>query len=106
MSVTDEIADSERSAANPLTAPSFLGTVAPGIHVVGGMGNALSIETPDGVIQLDTGNSAKKANEMLTALREITDAPILAILYSHGHVGYNDGVRHWLARRGPPRRVT
>jgi len=92
--------------SNPVLAPSFLGTAAPGVHVLGGMGNALSVEMAQGVLQLDTGNSAEKAEEMLSRLRELTDAPIFAIVYSHGHLGYNDAVETWLthcAERGDPR---
>lgn len=91
---------------NPVLAPSFLGTAAAGVHVLGGMGNALSVETAEGVLQLDTGNSGKKAKEMLARLRELTDAPVFAIAYSHGHLGYNDAVGTWLRdaeSRGDPR---
>ncbi|MBW2446935.1 MAG: MBL fold metallo-hydrolase [Deltaproteobacteria bacterium] len=99
----------DASSANPATAPSFLGTLAPGVHVVGGMGNALSVETEEGVLQLDTGVSAKQATKMIARLREISDAPVFAIAYSHGHLGYNNAVETWLEdaeRRGdPPPRV-
>ena len=91
---------------NPVLAPSFLGTAAPGVHVLGGMGNALSVEMEQGVLQLDTGNSAEKATEMLTRLRELTQAPVFAIVYSHGHLGYNDAIETWLEhceQRGDPR---
>lgn len=99
----------DASSANPATAPSFMGTLAPGVHVVGGMGNALSVETERGVLQLDTGVSARQATKMIARLREITDAPVFAIAYSHGHLGYNNAVETWLEdaeRRGdPPPRV-
>jgi len=104
MAEIDEKKDLSKTA-NPVTARSFTGTVAEGVHVVGGMGNALSVETDAGVVQLDTGNSRGKAREMLRALREITDAPVHAIVYSHGHLGYNDGVTTWLEdaeQRGDP----
>jgi uncharacterized sulfatase len=105
----EEIRNDLSSTANPLTAPSFTGTLAPGVHVVGGMGNALSVETDAGVVQLDTGDTPKKARQMIEALRAVTDAPLHAIVYSHGHLGYNNGVGIWLedaARRGdPPPRV-
>jgi uncharacterized sulfatase len=95
--------------ANPVTAPSFTGTIAPGVHVVGGMGNALSVETDAGVVQLDTGDTPRKARKMLESLREITDAPVHALVYSHGHLGYNNAVPTWLEdaeRRGdPPPRI-
>ncbi len=94
---------------NPTTAPSFIGTLAPGVHIVGGMGNALSVETDRGVFQLDTGVSPRQAGKMIERLREITDAPVFAIAYSHGHLGYNNAVTTWIEdaeRRGdPPPRV-
>jgi hypothetical protein len=33
------------AAANPVTVPSFTGTLAEGVQLVGGMGNALSVES-------------------------------------------------------------
>jgi uncharacterized sulfatase len=99
----------DASAGNPATFPSFIGTLAPGVHVVGGMGNALSVETDRGVFQLDTGVSARQATKMISRLRDITDVPVFAIAYSHGHLGYNNAVETWLEdadRRGdPPPRV-
>ncbi|MAI79153.1 MAG: alkyl sulfatase [Deltaproteobacteria bacterium] len=80
-----------------------MGTLADGVHVVGGMGNALSVETQSGIVQMDTGPSGPKAEQMLGRLREISDAPVRAIAYSHGHLGYNDAVVDWLRdseRRG------
>ncbi|MDE0885788.1 MAG: alkyl sulfatase [Myxococcota bacterium] len=91
--------------ANPATIPSFTGTLAEGVHVVGGMGNALSIETGAGIVQIDTGASAKQAQQMLKNLRELSSAPVHAIVYSHGHLGYNNAVNTWLEdsdRRGEP----
>ncbi len=92
----EKIEKSTAAQANPATVPSFTGTLAEGVHVVGGMGNALSIETDSGVIQVDTGASAKQARKMLENLRELTDAPVQAIAYSHGHLGYNNAVNTWL----------
>lgn len=105
--MSDE-ADLQKTAAaqaNPVTVPSFTGTLAEGVHVVGGMGNALSVETDRGIIQLDTGPSPNQAREMLQKLRELSEAPIRAIAYSHGHLGYNDAVATWLEdseQRGEP----
>ena len=72
------------------------------------MGNALSIETGLGIVQVDTGISAPQAQSMLAKLRELSDAPLHAIAYSHGHLGYNNAVQTWVqssADRGdaPPR---
>jgi len=100
-----ELEKTAAAAANPATAPSFKGTLAEGVHVVGGMGNALSVETDEGIIQVDTGSSEKQARDMQERLREITDAPVHAIAYSHGHLGYNNAVETWLrsaSERGEP----
>ena len=97
MSDAHAISKTAAAAANPATVPSFTGTLADGVHVLGGMGNALTVETDIGVIQIDTGQSRKQAKHMLAKLRDITDAPIHAIAYSHGHLGYNNAVPTWLA---------
>ncbi|MBW1985292.1 MAG: MBL fold metallo-hydrolase [Deltaproteobacteria bacterium] len=66
-------------------------TVHPGIHVIGAIGNALSIETDLGIIQVDTGMTRKMAREVLDNLRTVSNAPVHTIIYSHGHNGYNHG---------------
>lgn len=43
---------------------------------------------------------------MISSLREVSNLPLHAIVYSHGHVGYNFGVDQWLkhsAERGEPK---
>jgi alkyl sulfatase BDS1-like metallo-beta-lactamase superfamily hydrolase len=53
------------------------------------IGNGLSNQTfifaPEGVIAIDTGESEEEMCEALRRLREITDAPIAAVIYSHFH---------------------
>ena len=53
------------------------------------IGNGLSNQTfifaPAGVIAIDTGESEEEMQEALRRLREITDAPIAAVIYSHFH---------------------
>jgi uncharacterized sulfatase len=42
---------------------------------------------------------------MIASLRRLSDAPVHALCYSHGHIGYNAGVPAWLehaAARGEP----
>ena len=85
--------------------------VTPGVWVLPAQGNAFAVETPKGVVLVDTGPGGKKTDEMIAALRTRTDAPIAAICYSHGHFGYNFGVPQWLdhaAERGdaPPRLIS
>jgi len=96
----------KKQRGNPITAPSNIGMVAPGVHVLGGMGNALTVETSNGIVQLDTGDTDKKARSMISRLREFSDAPLHAIVYSHGHLGYNSAVNIWLEHaeeRGDPK---
>ncbi|MAI26304.1 MAG: alkyl sulfatase [Spirochaeta sp.] len=100
-----EVGETDAAKANPATVPSFTGTLADGVHVLGGMGNALTVETSGGIVQMDTGPAGRRVEKMLESLRELSDAPVRAIAYSHGHLGYNDAVESWLAhceQRGDP----
>lgn len=84
-------------------------SIGPGLVVLPGQGNSLSIETDAGVVVLDS-SGYRHAEAMIATLREHTQAPIHAIVYSHGHHGYNASVDVWQqhnADRGdpPPRLV-
>jgi uncharacterized sulfatase len=84
----------EMPAATPVT---------PGVWLLPSQGNGFAVETPDGVITIDTGPGGRKTDDMIAALRAVIDAPVIAICYSHGHFGYNFGVPQWLdhnAERG------
>lgn len=72
------------------------GPIAPGIHALGGQGNCLAIETALGVVLVDAGRGGAATQALIARLREITDRRIHAIVYSHGHGGYNNGVSDWL----------
>ena len=77
--------------------------VTPGVWLLPSQGNGFAVETPDGVVVVDTGPGGKQTDEMIAALRALTDSPVIAICYSHGHFGYNFGVPQWLdhnAERG------
>jgi len=79
--------------------------VAEGIYLVGGQGNSVLVETERGLILTDSGPGGKVTRAMLEQVRALSDKPLLAIVYSHGHVGYNHGVHYWLEearRRGDP----
>jgi len=83
--------------------------IGPGLTVLPGQGNSLAIETDAGVVVLDA-SGYRHADAMITTLREHTDAPVHAIVYSHGHHGYNASVDVWMRHneeRGdaPPRLV-
>ena len=75
-----------------------------------GTGNAMSVQTSRGVVQVDAGMNTARGAEMVSALRTVCSDPVRAIVYSHGHIAYNEGVPAWLAdaqgRGDPePRRV-
>ncbi len=79
--------------------------VHPGVYILGGMGNCLAVETDLGWVQVDTGMDRNMATTYLDVLRDIKDAPVHTIIYSHGHGGYNNGARTFLkaaAERGEP----
>jgi len=66
------------------------------------LGNIAFIVGDDGVVVYDTGTSVEVGREALAALREVTDAPIVAVIYSHGHLDHVGGVRAFIpeAREG------
>ena len=70
--------------------------VPDGVWVLAAQGNALAIETDQGVVLVDTGRGGKMTEGMIAELRTLTDAPVSAICYSHGHVGYNAGLPQWV----------
>ncbi len=75
-----------------------------GLLVLPGQGNSLAIETDAGVVVIDA-SGPRHADNMVAALREHTDLAVHAIVYSHGHHGYNAAVDVWQrhnAERGDP----
>ncbi|MCP5265893.1 MAG: MBL fold metallo-hydrolase [Burkholderiaceae bacterium] len=80
-------------------------TVADGVHLVATQGNGVVIETGDGLVLVDAGAGGELTDRMIADVRGISDAPVRAIIYSHGHIGYNAGVPQWqahAAERGDP----
>jgi alkyl sulfatase BDS1-like metallo-beta-lactamase superfamily hydrolase len=67
---------------------------AEGIWTFGGYGLApmTIIDTPEGLIAFDTGDSKHDGEIFLEALRTVTDKPIKAIIYGHSHTGLGAGV--------------
>ncbi len=70
--------------------------LADGVHLLPTQGNGLAVETADGVVVVDGGPGGPVTRRMMGGLRTITEAPVRAIVYSHGHLGYNSGVGEWL----------
>ena len=56
----------EMPAATPVT---------PGVWLLPSQGNGFAVETPDGVIAIDTGPGGRKTDDMIAALRAVIDAP-------------------------------
>lgn len=71
--------------------------LAEGVHLVPTQGNGLVVETTSGLVLVDGGPGGPITRGMIEAVRSISDAPVRAIVYSHGHLGYNSGVDEWLA---------
>lgn len=80
-------------------------TVAPGLHILRGQGQSFVAETDAGLVVVDAGPGGSVTQGMIDSLRALSDAPVHALCYSHGHIGYNDGVSQWLEharQRGEP----
>ncbi|MFD2754692.1 alkyl sulfatase dimerization domain-containing protein [Comamonas terrae] len=80
-------------------------TVAPGLHILRGQGQSFVAETDAGLVLIDAGPGGSVTQGMIESLRQLSDAPVHALCYSHGHIGYNAGVPQWLEharQRGEP----
>ena len=78
--------------------------IADGVYVLPGQGNSLAIETDAGIVIVDA-SSYIHADAMIAELRSHSDSEVHAIVYSHGHHGYNAAVDTWQqhnAERGDP----
>ena len=67
-------------------------------YVGNGLSNQTFIRGPGGIIAIDTGESIEEMRAALAALREVTDLPIVACIYSHFH--YVNGTKALLDERG------
>jgi alkyl sulfatase BDS1-like metallo-beta-lactamase superfamily hydrolase len=71
--------------------------VAPGVWILRGQGNSIVFELGVGLVLVDAGPGGRATAGMIEALRKVSDAPVHAICFSHGHLGYNGGLEQWLA---------
>ncbi|MGH6625668.1 MAG: alkyl sulfatase dimerization domain-containing protein [Burkholderiaceae bacterium] len=106
--MSETAAESSSLAAQPQS-PLRTGTgaaaIGPGLWVLHGQGQSFVAETSAGLVVVDAGPGGKVTDAMIAALRSCSDAPVHALCYSHGHLGYNAGVPQWLAHaaaRGEP----
>lgn len=67
---------------------------AEGVWVFGGYGLApmAAIDTDEGLICFDTGDTKHDGELMFEALRTVSDKPVKAIIYGHSHTCYGAGV--------------
>ena len=74
--------------------------VRPGVwsFVGNGLSNQSFIEGPEGIIAIDTGESIEEMAHAIATLREHSDKPIVAVLYTHFH--YITGTKAVVAENG------
>ncbi|WP_256354478.1 MULTISPECIES: alkyl sulfatase dimerization domain-containing protein [unclassified Variovorax] len=110
MGLTMKTAAPPTSGIGVLMNAELFRDLVPGVHTLGGQGNTLAIETHEGVVIVDAGPGGQVSQQMIARLRTLTQTRVHAIVYSHGHAGYNAGVQVWIAHalaRGeaPPLRI-
>lgn len=76
--------------------------VVDGVYVAIGFGiaNSILLEGEDGVIVVDTMETAESAREVLAEFRKITDKPVKAIIYTHSHPDHIGGAGVFAAGAG------
>ena len=69
--------------------------VTEGVHVAVGfsMVNSILLEGPDGLVVVDTTISQKMASRIREQFRNISQKPIVAIIYTHFHPDHTYGVK-------------
>lgn len=67
--------------------------VAPGVWSVGGysIANSTVIETDDGLIVYDSGDTREEGEHILAAIRTFSNKPVKVIIYSHSHYATGAG---------------
>ena len=78
-------------------------TVTDGVYTAVGYSpaNVSMIVGRDGVIIVDTGMTADHARRILDEFRKLTDKPIAAIIYTHGHGDHTGGASVFAADGNP-----
>lgn len=70
--------------------------VAPGVHFLHALANITLIQTGSGLILVDTGSHLIR-DQAFEAVRALDISPLLAAIYTHGHVDHAFGLRPFLA---------
>lgn len=93
------------NTTNILMTKQTLASHADGVYTLGGQGNSLVVDLGMTLLLVDAGPGGDITDAMIAQLRASLGKPVAYIVYSHGHMGYNNGVKQWLveaARRGDP----
>lgn len=98
----------QRDAASAILYGKFKPySLTDGVYLYPGQGNGVAIETQKGLVVIDAGPGGQVTQSMIANLRALSpNSPIRAIVYSHGHVGYNTGANDWVrhaVERGDPK---
>ena len=85
-------------ASNDFWDPPTVHKVTDGVYSAVGFdsANSIMIEGDDGIIIIDTLNNYENAKKVIAEFRNITDKPVKAIIYSHGHMDHVHGTTAFL----------
>jgi alkyl sulfatase BDS1-like metallo-beta-lactamase superfamily hydrolase len=88
----------ELEATNEFWSPPAIHQVNDRIWVAVGydLANSIMIEGDKGIIIVDTLSTYEKAKEVMQEFRKITDKPVKAIIYTHGHLDHVQGTKAFL----------
>ena len=80
------------------SSPPAVHKVTEGVYSAVGydLANSIMIEGDDGIIIVDTMSTYEDAKEVITEFRKITDKPVKAIIYTHGHLDHVHGTGAFL----------
>lgn len=68
---------------------------ARGVYTVGGQGNSFVVDLGDSLLLVDAGPGGEITQRMIEQVFGALDKRLSHIVYSHGHMGYNNGVQVW-----------
>jgi alkyl sulfatase BDS1-like metallo-beta-lactamase superfamily hydrolase len=85
-------------AANDFWSPPAVHKVTDGVYSAVGFdaANSIMIEGDDGLIIVDTLSTYEDAKEVIAEFRKISDKPVKAIIYTHGHLDHVHGTGAFL----------
>ncbi len=87
------------SQENPMTGKPQLVKIGDNVYTAVNMGggNTSMIIGEKGIVLIDTSGSIKSGEDILNEFRKITDKPVKAIFYTHGHADHTSGASAFVA---------